>query len=125
MECSAGDERAWCAALGGWVAIGAMLSISCASGPSTFVAQVENKTGEAREVRVVSQIDERRVEVSADVPPGGVVAQRTEGHARAEVGGDTRFDLTWGNPSVEVWENPAGELKRRRSLYYGAPGGRP
>jgi hypothetical protein len=127
MECPATERRRrWAAlsGLGGWLAIGAMLSIGCASGPCTFVALVENKTAQPREVRVVSQIDDRRVEVSADVPPGGSVSERSEWHASAQVGKvgeETSFKLTPQNASVEVWENPSGGV-RRKSVY---PGGRP
>src|SRR4051812_44047054 len=98
MDAPAGRARR-CSALGGWVAIGAMLSISCGY-PTPFLAQVDNKTGLPREVRVVSESGDRRAELVADVAPEGSVVLDAEGSAWAEVEGVRRFQLDRCNPAV-------------------------
>ena len=106
------------AAAGAWLAIGSMLGIGC-YGPVSFLAQVDNKTGLPREVRLVSESSDRRAELAADVAPGGTAVLDAQGGAWAEVEGVRRFMLDRANPSVEVWARPGTAPAWQRS------GGRP
>ena len=85
--------------------IAGMLGMGC-YGPLSFLAQVDNKTGLPREVRVVSESKDRRAELRADVAPGGSAVLDAEGTAWAEVDGVRRFEMDRSNAAVEIWERP-------------------